>query len=33
MYVLEKQSDPQNAYSVLIQKALAVLQMMDQGKT
>jgi hypothetical protein len=31
--IRKTESDPQNAYSVLIQRALAVLQNMDQGKT
>jgi len=31
--VRKTESDPQNAYSILIQRALGVLQKMDQGKT
>jgi len=31
--IRKTESDPQNAYSILIQRALGVLQKIDQGKT
>lgn len=31
--IRKTESDPQNVYSVLIQRAVVVLQKMDQGKT